>query len=243
MSKHQRSSLQLSIINDLGHKVGSDASVLDFGCGAGELVKAYREKGYQAYGCDVGFKDGLDVAAMQNNGMIRLIDLESYRIPFDDDTFDLVVSDQVLEHVQDYSQALAEIRRILKPGGISLHFFPARYKPVEPHAHVPLASFIQSYWWLNIWAYLGIRNEHQQGLSPKEAAIRNFNYLKDHTHYLTKTELRKEFEGYFSEVRFCEDVFLRNNHRARHIYRLSKIFPPLPGIYSTFHSRVIAASP
>jgi len=43
-------------------------------------------------------RGGLDVAALQDNGMIRLIDLEPYRIPFDDDTFDLVVSEQVLEH-------------------------------------------------------------------------------------------------------------------------------------------------
>jgi len=241
MSKHQRSLLQLSIVNDLGYKVNPDAAILDFGCGAGGLVKAYREKGYQAYGCDVSFKDGSDVAAMKKDGTIRLIDLQSYRIPFDDDTFDFVVSDQVLEHVQDYSQALSEIKRILRPGGVSLHLFPARYKPIEPHAYVPLASFIQSYWWLNIWAHLGIRNEHQQGLSPKEAATRNFNYLKNNTNYLKKSELCKEFGRYFSDIQFCEDVLLRNNSGARHINRLSRIFPLLPDLYSAFHSRVIVA--
>jgi len=239
MSKYQRSLLQLSIINDLGYKVHPDATVLDFGCGAGGLVKAYRDKGYQAYGCDVSFKDGADVAVMQKEGTIRLIDLQSYRLPFDDGMFDLVVSDQVMEHVQDYSQALSEIKRVLRPGGVCLHFFPARYKPIEPHAYVPLASFIQSYWWLSIWAYLGIRNEHQGGLSPKEVAIRNFDYLRNNTNYLKKAELRKEFEHFFPEVKFCERAFLRNNIRARFISKISKVFPFIPGIYSTFHSRVV----
>jgi SAM-dependent methyltransferase len=46
-------------------------------------------------------------------------------LPYDDNTFDLVVTDQVLEHVQgDPFAAVEECRRVLKPGGISIHTTP-----------------------------------------------------------------------------------------------------------------------
>jgi SAM-dependent methyltransferase len=48
------------------------------------------------------------------------IDLINYRIPFADNTFDIIVSDQVFEHVQNWSEALTEIKRVLKPGVVSL---------------------------------------------------------------------------------------------------------------------------
>ena len=69
-------------------------------------------------------------------------------LPFADNTFDFVFSDQVLEHVQDHNLAFAEIARVMKPGGISLHIFPARLKPTEAHVFVPLGGVMQSRWWL-----------------------------------------------------------------------------------------------
>jgi len=41
------------------------------------------------------------------------------RIPFDDGTFDYVINKEVMEHVENLDEALAEIHRVLKPGGKS----------------------------------------------------------------------------------------------------------------------------
>ncbi len=49
---------------------------------------------------------------------------------FDAATFDLVLTEDVLEHVPDFRAALAEIRRVLKPGGV--HVFSVPYYPDEP---------------------------------------------------------------------------------------------------------------
>jgi hypothetical protein len=43
---------------------------------------------------------------------------------------------------------LREIRRVFKPSGISIHIFPSRYTPLEPHVFVPLATFIRPMNWL-----------------------------------------------------------------------------------------------
>jgi SAM-dependent methyltransferase len=49
-------------------------------------------------------------------------DFNIFNLPFDDDEFDAVVSDQVLEHVEgDPQLAIDETFRVLKPGGIALH--------------------------------------------------------------------------------------------------------------------------
>lgn len=139
---YQRLYSQLGIIKDLGYTLQEDAVVLDLGCGNGNLVNAYRKNGYQAYGCDFDFRS--DVAeSFQDTGIIRKIRADIYQLPFEDNTFDFIYSDQVFEHVTDYSTTLSEVKRVLKPGGISLHFFPSRYKVIEPHVKVPFGSLIK----------------------------------------------------------------------------------------------------
>lgn len=166
---------QIRIIQELGYKVNSWDKILDFGCGNGDIVKLYRDNGFQGYGCDLDFKEGQGVNLLQKNNIIRLINKDRYKIPFEDSYFDFVFSHQGFEHVKNYSIALSEIKRVLKPGGISLHKFSSRYVPVEPHLYVPLASVINKYWWLVIWAFLGIRNNFQKGMSFDEVAKKTLN--------------------------------------------------------------------
>ena len=107
--------------------------------------------------------------------------MQPYRLPFEDNRFDYVISSQVLEHVMDYDATFGEIRRVLKPGGISLHTFPSRYVLIEPHTFIPLASVIKSRSWLRLWALLGIRNDYQAGKSAREVAKLNHAYLHART--------------------------------------------------------------
>ena len=54
-------------------------------------------------------------AAHQENISFAQVDIQ--QIPYQDDSFDLVIANMMLYHVPDLSRALAEIRRVLKPGG------------------------------------------------------------------------------------------------------------------------------
>ena len=236
---NKRMQTQLGIINDMGYNLDQQSVILDLGCGNGNLVKAYRDNGFQAYGCDFQFKEGPFVDDMLHQSIIRTISSNAYKLPFDDNSIDFLVSDQVFEHVKDYPSTLSEIYRVLKPGGASLHFFPSRYVLIEPHVHIPFASVFQNYYWLKLWAFLGIRTQEQKGLSAKETADKNYQYLRNQTIYLTKSQIKEHCDAYFSRTRFCEDLFFKYIQRAPFLFSLSKKLFFLPSLYSTVRTRVL----
>lgn len=220
-----------------------DSKILDFGCGAGKDVYQFRKMGYKAYGCDIDdFFDDIskqcDEEKLMETGesIFRKISTSDYRVPFEDDTFDYVFSNQVFEHVQNYSEALSEIRRVLKPGGCSLHFFPARYRPIEPHVFVPFAGVFRSYGYLLFWAFFGIRNSFQQGWDFKKVARMNREYLTTRTTYFTTAEIHDKVFSQFKNVSFVEKYFIKYSGG-----RLSgfKSFPFMSSLVRNFHTRAI----
>jgi SAM-dependent methyltransferase len=54
-------------------------------------------------------------------------------LPFEDRTFDAILSYDVLEHVRSVEQTLRECRRVLRPGGLCYLVFPSYFQPVEHH--------------------------------------------------------------------------------------------------------------
>jgi SAM-dependent methyltransferase len=64
--------------------------------------------------------------------------------PFEDEFFDLVMSNQVLEHVEDLEGFFAQQHRVLKPGGIAIHHFPTVESLVDPHSGVPFVHWSRS---------------------------------------------------------------------------------------------------
>lgn len=232
--------LHARMLEDLGHPLPPGAAVLDLGCGDGDLVSAYRRAGYEALGADL---DAGPIAASPVREHLRPIPTEGpYRLPFDDASFDLVASDQVLEHVRDYRATLAEVRRVLKPGGASLHTFPARWRPVECHVYVPLGGVLRGPRWLTLFALLGVRNAFQKGLGFREVARRNREFLGSCTNYLRKREIRAVVDEVFGagRGRFVEDLYLKHWFgRARHAYPLVRRLPFLAAWFSALHTRVL----
>jgi len=235
-------SIKKNIIKEFGYDLSLESVILDFGCGNGKLVEEFCDLGYKAFGCCTRFSTEVDVDtdAMIRKGIIRTIDLKNYVLPFEDNTFDFIFSQSVFEHVQNYSESISEIARVLKPDGFCLHSFASRYRPIEPHVYVPLSSVIQSQLWLYFWAILGIRNNFSANLNAKETSIKFYNYLKDETNYLSKKQLINQFGIKFQDVIFCENLFNKHSPvRGKYLYALSKILPFIPSIYSALFSRVI----
>ena len=62
-------------------------------------------------------------------------------LPFPDASFDVVISNQVLEHVWNQERHIAEIHRVLKADGVAYLSTPNRFTFVEPHYHLPLLAW------------------------------------------------------------------------------------------------------
>jgi len=117
---------------------GRKLKVLDYGCGAGQIVRMLRDRGLDAYGCDVFYEGGnysANVPAELMGSVIRR--MEGGTIPFDSESFDLVINNQVMEHVEDLDGVTREIARVLKPGGAVLSLFPDRSVWREGHCGIP----------------------------------------------------------------------------------------------------------
>lgn len=232
--------LQLAIVQE-NSQIRIGAKVLDLGCGNGDVVQAWRDLGYQAYGCDFKFKQGERVERLLADGRISLIEQKPYRLPYPNQTFDVIITNQVMEHVADYSSTLAEIRRILKPEGCCLHIFPSRGVLIEPHVFIPFATILQNRQWIALWALLGLRRASQRGLTWRRVAEQNYSYLRSSTNYLTAAELRVEFSRHFQVFRYVEKSFLRHspNARGRWLNAAGRVLPVVYPLYRRLWSRVI----
>ena len=91
--------------------------ILDAGCGAGPLLAALRDRGAIVVGIDKSA--GMLKLARRRLGDdadLQVTELGS-PLPFPDGTFDDVTASLVLHYLEDWGPALAELRRVLKPGG------------------------------------------------------------------------------------------------------------------------------
>lgn len=112
--------------------VGDGARVLDFGCGAGHIALGLAARGLRVTGCDIspgmlGQARASDEAEAVD--WVQLDSAASLRLPFDDDHFDAAVSSSVLEYVEDPGGALAELARVVRPGGWVLVTVPDERHP------------------------------------------------------------------------------------------------------------------
>jgi SAM-dependent methyltransferase len=120
--------------------------VLDFGCGRGEIVQLLRDAGMECVGVEVqdsGVPPGwLRDNALVRQGLIRLVP-ETGTLPFHDQQFDVVISNQVFEHVRDLPGTLAELKRVLKDDGWMYHHFPSREVIREGHIGIPCVHWFR----------------------------------------------------------------------------------------------------
>jgi SAM-dependent methyltransferase len=97
------------------HQLGKSSRVLDLGCGEGEigaLKPAHRE----VYGLEIS---PALVARLEGYTSALVWNLDdAARLPFTDGHFDAVVAKDILEHLQRPWLTVAEMRRVLKPGGV-----------------------------------------------------------------------------------------------------------------------------
>lgn len=107
-------------------------TVLDLGCNIGEGSAILSGTAEKVVGVDVS---GTVIAAAKRRYSelpIEFLLVDGVRLPFADDSFDLVASFQVIEHIVDQNIFIGELRRVLRPGGIALITTPNAEMRLDP---------------------------------------------------------------------------------------------------------------
>ena len=99
----------------------NDLTILDIGCGTGAMSRKLSPWG-SVVSADFS---PLALSFSRRRNLNLLCASDAMRLPFKDQSFDLVVAMDILEHVEDDSAALREIYRVLKPGGRIIATVPA----------------------------------------------------------------------------------------------------------------------
>jgi SAM-dependent methyltransferase len=123
------------------------ARVLDWGCGWGQITRRLVDRGVQTTAFEYREDASPGVVAME-----RFPELEQHAsgepvlLPFDDGSFDAVLSCGVLEHVHDPAGSLCELHRVLAPGGrLYVYKLPNRFSYLEAIAR--RVSAWRTGWW------------------------------------------------------------------------------------------------
>lgn len=91
--------------------------LLDFGCGAGRHALEAARRGAVAVALDKEATDCKDTAALIGPEGGSTVNGDGLALPFTDGSFDRIVAAEVLEHVPDDRAVMAELARVLRPGG------------------------------------------------------------------------------------------------------------------------------
>lgn len=119
---------------------GPDSRILEVGCGGGAFLAFLEGKGHRPTGVDV-LEEALE-AARRIAPRSEVLAADAASLPFADAAFDRLVTQHLVEHLDDFSSALAEWRRVLAPGGVMAICTPNRLYPCpslfdDPgHVHV-----------------------------------------------------------------------------------------------------------
>lgn len=204
--------------------------LLDVGCGNGDLVQYFLDRGVDSYGTDVEFKEGKHLSGLKASSRILPIEISSvsrkgiiengnalYVWPFKDRKFDVVVSRAVLEHVANIEEFVDQNRSALKKGGLAIHYFPSRWSVLEPHTGIPFGAVIRSRLYYRAMCSLGLCFKKYRRSS--DVAM---SYMENYTHYRNIKEIVDSFRRRgFELVGLRNDLLLKYYGNGK-FYRFSK---------------------
>jgi SAM-dependent methyltransferase len=104
-----------------------DKWILDVGCGIGTYVRKFGHFSTHVYGIDISAK------RLAEAGLPHLVAAAGEELPFKDSSFDVLVFNEVIEHVRDDRTTLVDALRVLRSGGYVVIYAPNRLYPFETH--------------------------------------------------------------------------------------------------------------
>ena len=150
-SRHSKAKKILKIIEDSGKNRNKSLKLLDIGTGNGEIAQ------YLSEYFDVTSVDTVNQSDQNLNFSFILVTDE--HLPFSENSFDIIVSNHVIEHVKHADLHLAEMARTLAPGGLIYLATPNRLWPWEVHYQVALLHYLPQPLFMHVLKFVGLYHE------------------------------------------------------------------------------------
>jgi 2-polyprenyl-3-methyl-5-hydroxy-6-metoxy-1,4-benzoquinol methylase len=114
---------------------------LDVGCSAGFIADELALAGATTHGVDID-EPGLAKARQRFGDRVDFQVARGEDLPFADDSMDVVVLNHIYEHVVNPEAVVADIHRVLRPGGVLYLGVGHKWQVLEPHHRLPLLSWL-----------------------------------------------------------------------------------------------------
>ena len=170
---------------ETAHRRVGDGAILDFGCS-------------DSAGIEWGMREGADVVGVDISPIVEhplLRTCTPTTLPFPDSSFDAIVSNMVFEHVMHPLQVLAELHRVLRPGGFMIHMWPSSEAVFEGHCRLFFAQNLRSARYLRLCYSLGFGIRRKKKRTPDDFASKWLRYMEDECNYLPRAELAALFNA------------------------------------------------
>jgi SAM-dependent methyltransferase len=196
--------------------------ILDFGCGRGEIIGELIKQGVNICGVDTGY--GREIAPeilasdLYRQGLIKIIK-PGEALPFADKSFDLIISNQVFEHLENLPFVVNELDRVVADGGRMYHHFPTRDAIWEGHIGIPFAHWFPPHSEIR-HKYIVLMRAIGFGLYKKELGT-YFDWLKNSIDRLDNLCFYRKYSEI--EALFSSQYQIKHREGDYVLFRLSKI--------------------
>lgn len=126
------------------YAVGAPPNALDIGCGTGYFSEALMQRGFEVTAADLSAAM-LEQARVRCGEHCQYVHADAEQLPLQDDSYDIAFSSLALQWCDDLAVPLAELKRVVRPGGMiffttlldgSLHELKSAWGQVDHHQHV-----------------------------------------------------------------------------------------------------------
>ena len=188
-----------------------ESTILDFGCGNGQLLSVLKNQkiGRNLFGVDI-FDDEEYKTIKSNLKDITIKNIKPYeKIDFKI-KFDIIIANQVFEHIEDIEKVCSQLSSILKPNGVLIAGFPTKEIILEPHLKLlflhllPKNSFLLELY-LKCASFLNIGSFKKYRYSNKSEKLaylkKKISFVKEELFYRPSKKYIYIFKKYFSNIK------------------------------------------
>jgi SAM-dependent methyltransferase len=181
--------------------------------GSGGINGEGRKAGLTIYGAETFYGGSNIRAEIERQGWLGTVvrEIKNGIVPFENNFFDLIISNQVFEHIEDLDAVLREIERVLKPNGILLCLFPSKECIREGHCGIPFIHWFPKGSHFRFYYMVALRTlglgHHKGKKSASQWANDFLQWLDAYTYYRDKNAVLSGFRTRFT-VSFLEHEYI-----------------------------------